>query len=45
MRKLLIRLPELSGRPTGSHLVAKQGELEKGNCKFGRRIVLVHTSK
>jgi hypothetical protein len=32
--KLLIPLPELSGNPSSSHLVAKQGELVKEMVNF-----------
>jgi hypothetical protein len=33
--ELLIRLPELSGNPTSSNLVAKQEKLDEGDDKFG----------
>jgi hypothetical protein len=32
---LLIRPPELSGKPTSTHLVAKENELGEGNYEFG----------
>jgi hypothetical protein len=35
--KLLIRLPELYGNSTNSHLIANVGELGDGNDKVGLR--------
>jgi hypothetical protein len=44
-KKILIRPPELSSNPTGSHLVANQEELGEGNSEFSLRSILMHASK
>jgi hypothetical protein len=40
--KLLIRPPELSSNPTGSHVVAKQEELAKEMLSLASRNSFVH---
>jgi hypothetical protein len=45
MGKLLTRPLELSGKPTSSHLVAKQREVAKGTINLSLRIIFVHISK
>jgi hypothetical protein len=39
----LIRLPELSGKPISSHLVAKQEELGEENGEYGLCNIFVNT--
>jgi hypothetical protein len=45
MGKLLIRLPDLSGNHTSSHLVAEQDELAEEVLNLALRSIFVHTSK
>jgi hypothetical protein len=44
-RKLLIRPPELSGNPIGSHLVGKQEKLAKGMVNLTYEIHFFNISK
>jgi hypothetical protein len=41
--KLLIRRPDLCGKPTLSHLLAKQGDLAKETMNFALRSIFVDT--